>query len=207
MSQNYDIYLSYNEAMVNQGFNIRVFPHRTKSMHKIIIVLLSEIDTHFTDALRQNIEKTFNHPVEVRNKINSLEYAYDPIRDQYKSPFLLSRLKRVKRSPGDKIMGVADVDLYSPGYDFVYGEADVNAGVATLSINRLITGEQDIPSNLNLYIDRIIREATHEIGHLYGLVHCSDQKCVMRTCTCVPEVDAAGGGLCNTCMENLNNNL
>jgi predicted Zn-dependent protease len=31
------------------------------------------------------------------------------------------------------------VDLYSPEYDFVYGEADVNAGVAALSTYRLIS--------------------------------------------------------------------
>ena len=176
-------------------------------MDKIILLMLSEIDSRFIIELCQSLEKTFNRQVEIRNKVGSLEYAYDAARYQYKSPLLLSRLRRMKKEWGDKILGVVDVDLYSPGYDFIYGEADMDTGAATLSINRLVTNAQSIQGNLNLSTDRIIREATHEIGHLYGLGHCPDPQCVMRTCTCIPEVDAAGGGLCAACTEKLKTNL
>jgi archaemetzincin len=174
---------------------------------KIVLLMLSGVDPRFSNALCQNLKNTFNHHVEIINKVHSLKYAYDTVRKQYESPLLLSYLRRIRKNRGDKILAIVDVDLYSPGYDFVYGEADINAGVATLSINRLISKEQNIPSNFNLYLERIIREATHEIGHLYGLGHCPDQKCVMRTCTCLPEVDAAGGGLCVTCAEKLKTTL
>ena len=172
-------------------------------MDKIILLMLSDIDLRYSNVLCRNLEKTFNRNVKIINKIGSLEYAYDPARKQYKSPLLLSYLRRIRKGRGDKIITIVDVDLYSPGYDFVYGEADINAGVATLSINRLITKEPSIPKNSNIYLERIIREATHEIGHLYGLGHCAEKTCVMRTCTCLPEVDAARGGLCVSCREQL----
>lgn len=172
-------------------------------MSKIILVLLSQIDFQIIEALSKSLEKTFYRPIEIKLEPGSLEYAYDTARKQYKSPLILSRLRRMKKSTGDKIMAVTDVDLYSPGYDFVYGEADVRAGVATLSINRLVTEGRDIPPDLSLIIERIIREATHEIGHLFGLGHCCDQKCVMRTCTCLSEVDEAQGGLCSECYKKL----
>jgi archaemetzincin len=165
--------------------------------------MLSQIDSQVTELLSQNLEETFCRPIEVRYKFISLEYAYDTARKQYNSPLLLSRLRRMRKSSGDKIIAITDADLYSPGYDFVYGEADVHAGVATLSINRLLNKEGDMSQNFNRVADRIIREATHEIGHLFGLVHCRNQKCVMRTCTCLSEVDEAEGGLCIECYDKL----
>jgi archaemetzincin len=166
-------------------------------------VLLSQIDSRIIERLSRSLEKTFCRPIEIKLEPGSLEYAYDAARKQYKSPLILSHLRRMKKGTGDKIMAVTDVDLYSPGYDFIYGEADVRAGAATLSINRLVTEDREITSDLMVISERIIREATHEIGHLFGLGHCRDQKCVMRTCTCLAEVDEAHGGLCPECYMKL----
>jgi archaemetzincin len=99
------------------------------------------------------------------------------------------------------------VDLYSPGYDFVYGEADVHCGVATLSTFRLISENPDGDADQDLFEERVIREATHEVGHLFGMDHCENQRCLMRTCTCVSEVDQAGNLFCNECEKKLKNNL
>lgn len=176
-------------------------------MDKIILIILSEIDVRFIGVLNRSMEYIFHRPVETRYNITNMGYAYDAARKQYKSPLLLARLRRIKKSPAEKIMAVTDVDLYSPGYDFIYGEADVRAGVATLSSNRLVSDIKGPQSNLRINDERIIREATHEMGHLFGLIHCSNPKCVMRTCTCLPEVDEAVGGLCPVCYKKLQPNL
>ena len=176
-------------------------------MGKIILMLLSEIDGLLVEGLKRGLEKTFNRKVEVRYQQRNLKYAYDPHRRQYKSPSLLSYLRRFKKASGDKILGVADVDLYSPGYDFVYGEADMNSGVATLSISRLKEADRSLFDGVNVIADRSIREAVHEVGHLFGLGHCKNPKCAMRTCTCVEEVDEAGNVPCAKCRAQLNANL
>ena len=172
-------------------------------MTKIILVILSQIDFRYIELLSQSLEKTFCRRIEVKDGFTSLNYAYDKARKQYRSPLLLSHLRRLKKEPGDKIMAITDVDLYSPGYDFVYGEADIHAGVATLSINRLLTEDGDTSPDLSLAAERIIREATHEIGHLFGLGHCQNKTCVMRTCTCLSKVDEARGRLCSGCHKKL----
>ncbi len=174
---------------------------------KILLIALSNISPYFFNNLQTTLHNTFHRDVEVSDRIGNLNYAYDSKRHQYSSPRILSRLKRIKKRSIDKVLGLVDVDIYSPGYDFVYGEADINAGVATLSINRLIGDSGSVQDEDRVVADRLGREAVHEVGHLYGLGHCPKSRCVMRTCTCLEEVDEAGNELCESCAGELRSNL
>jgi archaemetzincin len=172
-------------------------------MDRIILVLLSEINENLVDILTQHLEQTFSRQIDVRRKNGNLEYAYEADRKQYNSPRILSRLQRIKKGDGDKILGVVDADLYSAGYDFVYGEAKPSSGVATLSLYRLHPKNYTRKTVSKIFQERVIREALHEVGHLYGLGHCGYAKCVMRACTSLPEVDAAGNKFCSECTARL----
>jgi archaemetzincin len=172
-------------------------------MQTIIMVQTSDFDSAILGALRGAAEAAFKLPVEVRQRINSLNYAYDPIREQYKSPLLLTRLNRIKRDLGDKILGVVDVDLYSPGFDYVYGEADITTGIGTLSLHRLHPEFFGEAPNGALFEERAIKEAVHELGHLFGLGHCCDKKCVMRFCPNPNDVDEKTRDICGRCALKL----
>ena len=172
-------------------------------MGEIVLILLTDVDEKLIETLKRRLEEAFDVPVSVRYKITDLRYAYDIYRNQYKSPLILSRLQRLRKGPDDKIIGVVDVDLYSPGYEFIYGEAKQSSGTATLSIYPLFPRNRPGRYNSEVFKQRVIREGLHEVGHLYGLGHCKKPKCLMRTCTCVQEVDAAGNSFCPGCGRRL----
>ena len=88
----------------------------------IILRPLAQIDSQILEILKQNLEHTFNYPVQIKAEISSLDYAYDPKRRQYLSPRLLASLRRFSKKPSDKCLGIVDVDLYSLGLNFVFGE-------------------------------------------------------------------------------------
>ena len=175
-------------------------------MGRIILVLMSSVDEHVLPTLKQGLEGAFNRPVEVRVKISSLDHAYDSSRMQYLSPRLLSRLGRMKKDRGDKIVGLVDVDLYSPGFDFVFGEADVAAGIATVSLYRLRQEYYAQPPDSNVFEERAIKEAIHELGHLYSLSHCLNPECVMHFSTSLGYVDRKTKMFCAKCMQRLRHN-
>jgi archaemetzincin len=175
-------------------------------MSKIILVSLSEIDEHIVDVLKRSLEQTFNRQVETRSAIRSLDYAYNSLRNQYISPRMIARLRQIKKSPGDKVLGIADVDLYSPDFEFVFGEAEISSGVATVSLHRLRPEHYGLPPDTKTLEDRAIKESIHELGHLYELGHCSDSKCAMRFCTSIGAVDKKGGTFCSRCYEELREN-
>lgn len=176
-------------------------------MNRIILVLLSEIDEQILDVLKRNLAETFNCSVETKTAIRSLDNAYNPLRKQYISPRLLTRLRRMKKSPGDKILGIVDVDLYSPGFDFVFGEAEIATGVGTLSLYRLKPKHYDIRPNTKLFQKRAVKEAVHELGHLFQLGHCTNPGCAMSFSTSLSAVDKKGETFCSKCQAELKKNV
>ncbi len=176
-------------------------------MGRIILVLLSEIDEHILEVLKQSLEQTFNRLVETRAKIRSLDYAYYSSRNQYISPKLLSRLRRIRRISGDKILGIVDVDLYSPEFDFVFGEAEIGSGVATVTLYRLLPERYGLGPNRKLFEERVVKEAVHELGHLFHLGHCLNPKCVMYFSTSLVDIDKKGKTFCSKCQQRLKKNI
>ena len=77
------------------------------------------------------------------------------------------------------------MDLYAPDLNFVFGEADERRGVAVFSTARLRLAAEST--------DRLRRraatEAIHELGHTFGLRHCSRPNCVMWFSNTLTETD------------------
>jgi len=172
-------------------------------MKRIILVLLCRIDDHLVEVLKQSLENTFNRIMETRDDIHSLVYAFDPKRNQYVSSRFLSRLRRLKKSSGDIVLGVLDVDLYSPEFEFIFGEAEIGSGVATVSLYRLRPEHYGFPNDEKVLEERATKEAVHELGHLYHLGHCTNLKCVMRFSTSLLDVDKKGKRFCSRCQKKL----
>ena len=170
---------------------------------KIILSPLAQIDSHILEILRQSLNRTFYCPVEIEPQISSLDYAYEKKRKQYLASLLLSTLRSFSIEPDDRYLGIVDVDLYSPGLNFIFGEADISSGVAIVSLYRLKQERYGLPQDEKLFQDRAIKEAVHELGHTYYLSHCRDIKCVMHFSNSLADTDIKGASFCPKCQRRL----
>jgi archaemetzincin len=127
--------------------------------------------------------------------------AYDSRRDQYHSSRVLVLLeKSIEKLRVNRVLGVASFDLYVPNMNFVFGEARMPGNVGVISTWRL---KPQSKHQVDLFSDRVIKEAVHEIGHMIGLKHCPDASCVMHFSERLADTDLKSPNLCNNCQTQL----
>jgi len=132
------------------------------------------------------------------------ELAFDATRGQYNSRTLLSRLLRDTPPETFRVLGVAGVDLFIPVLTFVFGEAQLEGRAAAVSTYRLDNQLYGLPANPELLFERLCKEAIHELGHTYNLMHCHQTRCVMTSSTYVEEIGLKSDRFCERCYRAMN---
>ncbi len=131
-----------------------------------------------------------------------IDFAYDPSRGQFHSTEILARLAALAGSfPQAKLLGVTSADLFIPVLTFVFGEALVGGPAAVLSTHRLRQSFYGLPEDNALLLNRLEKEALHELGHTFGLLHCRAVDCVMHFSNSVDEVDLKSRYFCAACRR------
>jgi len=171
-------------------------------MIQVIPFLLAGGD-RLVGPLRSALQRAFHEQCEVRGASFDPEAAFDPSRGQYHSTALLAALLSDPGAGDDRVLGVTAMDLFIPVLTYVFGEAQVPGRAAVVSSHRLRSELYGLDPDAELLAERLAKEAVHELGHTYGLIHCQDPECVMRASTYVEEIDLKSATFCARCRRAL----
>ena len=125
-------------------------------------------------------------------------FAFHPERGQHDSTKLLERIVGLAKE-GEILVGVTEVDLFVPVLTFVFGEAQLGGRAAVVSDHRLRPERYGLPADPELVVERLVKEAVHETGHVLGLTHCDDRSCVMASSHAVEWIDLKDAAMCPKC--------
>lgn len=156
--------------------------------------------------LKENIRRDFGIPTKAQNSTINPEDSYNPIREQYHSTKILKEMLEDLPSDALRMIGIISIDLFIPILTFVFGEAQLGGKVAIVSLARLRQEFYGLPPNRALLQRRLIKEIKHELGHTFGLIHCSLRECVMSVANNIADVDSKGFFFCDGCKELLRRN-
>jgi archaemetzincin len=168
---------------------------------KITLKPLGNIADEIMEELKDRVGNIFHCPVDIKADFIDLAQAYNPERKQYFSSKLLASFKKSERE--ERVVGIADVDLYVPRLNFVFGEADVGSGTAIVSLYRLRQEYYGLAPDEALFMERTTKETIHELGHTFGLEHCPNNKCVMHFSNSLADTDLKEANFCSSCRPKI----
>lgn len=168
----------------------------------IHLVAVGRPDPLAMEVIGEVVADAFGVPVLIAERLLDPGPLYDSRRDQYSSrPMLESLVELIP--PPDRVLGVTDVDLFMPILTFVFGEAQLGGRGAVVSLHRLHQSFYGLAESPSLLLDRAVKEALHELGHTYGLIHCRDYTCVMTASRVVDEIDLKRAEFCVSCRAKI----
>ncbi len=167
-------------------------------MRRLYVATTPSADAAAVDSIRNALTAVFPLPLAALD-IPEVDYAYDARRQQYASTAVLERLVRDCPPNAAKLLAVTSLDLFIPVLTFVFGQAQLNGRVGIVSLARLRQEFYGLPPDPPVFLHRAVKEALHETGHLFGLVHCHDTACAMSLSTGVRQIDRKEAAFCKPC--------
>jgi archaemetzincin len=167
-------------------------------MKYLYVAATEEVEREALAAVTGRVAAEFAYPV--RNlELGSVDFAFDAERRQYGSIPVLGMLLRGCPPDAAKVLAVTERDLFIPVLTFVFGQAQLGGRVGVVSFARLRQEFYGLPANREIFLVRAYKEALHETGHLFGLVHCAERTCAMSLATTVRQIDLKDDAFCAAC--------
>lgn len=168
---------------------------------QIILMSFGHFEKDLLKMIVQDVEREFSIPVRTRTGHIDLSEFYDPSRRQYNGFSLLKEVDSKYATESEKIIGLFDVDLFIPILTYIFGQAYLNGRAGIASVFRLRNERYGLRSNEKILVERFRKEVIHELGHCFGLIHCHDPLCVMRSSTYVEDIDQKNHSFCHACRS------
>ncbi|HPJ30657.1 MAG TPA: archaemetzincin family Zn-dependent metalloprotease [Methanothrix sp.] len=165
-------------------------------MTTIILQPVGAVDQNAVAFLDCELGSVFG-AVQVRPAIDVPAKARVPERGQLEGGSVLAALPGPEAGEGDAVLGVIDEDIFVAETNFIFGLACGSRAI--ISLARLRQEFYGLSPDPELFRERAKKEAIHELGHVFGLSHCTDKRCVMAFSNSIGETDFKSSRFCERC--------
>ena len=174
--------------MINLSGDQRTF----NSKALIDLIPFGLIDQLAVSIVAANIQAIIGLNTDVVTARQSPEYALLPQRQQYDALKIIKQLATESYGAPFKL-GITALDICTPILTFVYGESQLGGKIALISLNRLLDGDLDVT------YERAAKIGVHEVGHIMGLEHCWEVRCLMHFSRNTEQLDSLPLQFCSAC--------
>ena len=172
-------------------------------LENITLISFGYFERELLEMIIEDVEREFQLPVKIREGHLDLSEFYDSARRQYDGNRLIKEIDSLYAIDTHKTLGLFNVDLFIPILTYIFGQAFLGGRSGIASIYRLSNESYGIKADKKVFIDRFRKEVIHELGHTFGLIHCPNITCVMRSSTYVEDIDQKESRLCHQCKTEL----
>lgn len=143
----------------------------------IRVVTLSEFEQETLDVILKKLQNAYGVGAEIGRRTTMPNEAYDPSTDAYDALKTLVEAEDVRAFGDDKIIFLTDRPLSLPVGPMGPGPID---GFAQYGGVKAIATSAGLGQGKALAVpEGLAKRAARHVGHLFGLHHCHDVKCIM----------------------------
>jgi archaemetzincin len=168
-------------------------------MRPVGLVPFGEVDGIVLKTIAAHILGYFQVAAEILHPLEYPGYAYDNKRLQFDAGAILKAFESVSFQGYTKIIGILDADLFVPILTYVFGEARQGGKCALISLHRLKRNPDGSEASSPVLFERAAKVALHELGHLFNLIHCENERCLMHFSGGIRDLDKAPPYFCRYC--------
>ncbi len=169
----------------------------------IILVPIGAALPELLSWLAGRLEEVMGHKVVIGDPVPLPPAGHNARRGQYQGDALLAALRTLHYPAAERVVGLTEADCYTPGLNFIFGQARMGGREAFVALPRLRPSFYGLPEDTTLFRERVLKEIVHELGHTWGLPHCADTHCVMHFSNTLHDTDVKGADFCPRCRDRL----
>jgi len=167
---------------------------------QITLVSYGHFEKEILRIISDKVFAVYGLPVNMEETHFDLSNFYDPNRRQYDGNKLLKNTD--DHSIGNiKTIALFNVDIFIPILTYIFGQAYLNGNSGVVSAYRLKNELYGLKPNKFILIERLAKVIIHELGHTFGLKHCYNNDCVMKSTNYVEDIDQKNAVFCSACKE------
>ncbi len=162
-------------------------------MNSIYILEVGRVDDLDWRKLENGLVKIFNFKIKKIGPVDVPDFAFNSEKNQYDAEKILLDTQNINFDDLEKILVVTEKDIFALEYNYIFGQGDCPGRQSIVSIFRLLDKDK------NLFEERVLKEAIHELGHNFGLSHCPIKTCPMYFSNNAVDTDLKEIELCEKC--------
>ncbi len=185
-----------------------LFFSTTYGDYSFAIQPLGQFDSVLIESIIPAIKSQFNNPrIIVCKSIPMPQKAYYQPRNRYRAEILLDYLDSLQNGQYTKIIGLTKIDISTTKGKFpdwgIFGYGGINSAPCVISIYRLQKN-----ASKKLFLERFIKVVIHELGHTFGLEHCSNPLCIMADYKgTIKSLDMTRNKFCAACSVGISKSI
>ncbi|MFP4162610.1 MAG: archaemetzincin family Zn-dependent metalloprotease [Chitinispirillaceae bacterium] len=170
---------------------------------RILLIPLGPVCEELPGWLESRIAEIYSAQVSTGELVALPETLFVPQRKQYDGDLILPFIRNAVHDFSEYKLGLVDEDCFSEGLNFIFGQSVLKGHESFVALSRLKESFYARAENKELFFQRVLKEAVHELGHAFGMVHCADPECVMHFSNSLKDTDRKTLSLCGGCRRQL----
>lgn len=160
---------------------------------KAIKITAGYLEAFYGLAVKQLPQQPMKRPLQIKDSRTNHISKHEQIRTGY---ILDDVLRPMLPRDAAALIAFTNEDLYpDESMSYVFGQASMENRVGVWSLYRLHDN-----ADFHTFLQRTIKIATHETGHMFSMHHCIAYSCVMNGTNQLTETDSHPIDACPECM-------